>query len=143
MTDFRSDRMPTPEGHGIARSNWRKAWDAYVRGVNRTVTPVFEPVLDPAARKIAGKLTSDAVGFWLMWHLEGGFEGLQRVGMSRSGIYRRIGNFRRIFKAHPDEFEFPGVSIDLEKYLHADLGDGKGLAVIGPRKSHPSLTERD
>ena len=139
MTDFRSDRMPTPEGHGIARGNWRKAWDAYARAVNR----VLEPVIDPAARKIAGEMTADVVGFWLMWHLEGGFEGLQRLGMSRSGIYRRIANFRRIFKVHPDEFQFPGVSIDLESYLHADLGDGEGIGIVGPRKTHPSLTTRD
>ena len=139
MTDFRSQRMPTPEGLGNARSNWRKAWEAYSRTVNR----VAEPVVDPAVRRLAGKLTADAVGFWLMWHLEGGFEGLQRLGMSRSGIYRRLNNFRRIFKVHPDEFEFPGVTIDLEAYLHADLGDGKGIGIVGPRTTHPSLTERD
>lgn len=143
MTDFRAQRMPTPEGHGIARSRWHSAWDAYVRTVNKVAGPVMDPVIDPAVRKIAGKMTADAVGFWLMWHLEGGFEGLQRLGMSRSGIYRRINNFRRIMKAHPDEFEFPGVTIDLQTYLNADLGDGKGTGIIGPRKSHPSLKNRD
>jgi hypothetical protein len=135
--------MPTPEGRGIARSRWRKAWDAYARAVNKVALPALEPVIDPAARKIAGVMTTEAVGFWLMWHLEGGFEGLQRLGMSRSGIYRRIKYFRRIMGAHPDEFEFPGVSLDLEAYLHADLGDGKGIGIIGPRKTHPSLTPED
>jgi hypothetical protein len=31
--------------------------------------------LEPSARWIAGRLTEDLVGFWLIWHLEGGFEG--------------------------------------------------------------------
>lgn len=69
---------------------------------------MLEPVIDPAARRIAGKLTADAVGFWLMWHLEGGFEGLQRLGMSRSDIYRRLNNFRRIFKGTPMSSNCPG-----------------------------------
>ncbi len=59
------------------------------------------------------------MGFWLLWHLQGGFEGLQHLGMSRSAIYRRIASFRRTFGAHPDEFPFPGVTIDLPTYLAA------------------------
>ena len=62
----------------------------------------------------------DLYGFWLCWHLEGGFEGLRRVGMSRSAIYRRIRLFRRAFNAHPDEFQMPGVSIDLEAFHGGD-----------------------
>jgi hypothetical protein len=34
------------------------------------------------------------VGFWAIWRLAGGFEGLQRMGMSRASIYRRIKLFR-------------------------------------------------
>lgn len=59
------------------------------------------------------------MGFWLIWHLEGGFDGLQRLGMSRSAIYRRVASFRRVFGAYPDEFRFPGVTIDLPAYLAA------------------------
>jgi hypothetical protein len=50
----------------------------------------------PAARKIAVPVMLDLMGFWLAWHLEGGFEGLQRLGMSRASIYRRVSLFRRV-----------------------------------------------
>ncbi len=111
--------MPSPEGQGNAAGRWRQAWDAYSRTVNRVAMPVLEPLVRPIAVKYAGRLVEDLVGFWLIWHLEGGFEGLQRLGMSRSAIYRRVASFRRVFGAHPDEFMFPGVTIDLPAYLAA------------------------
>ena len=109
VEDFRADPMPSVEGEGNAKGRWQRAWDAYVKAV--------EPAVEPAGRWFATRITEDMVGFWLMWHLEGGFEGLQRLGMSRSAIYRRIARFRKVFGAHPDVFSFPGVSIDLDEYL--------------------------
>ena len=35
-------------------------------------------------------MVADLFGFWLLWHLEGGFEGLERLGMNRATIYRKI-----------------------------------------------------
>ena len=105
MTDFRSDRMETPEGKGIAR----RAWDGYAGAVGKVATPALKPLVHMYA---AGSMV-DLVGFWVVWHLEGGFEGLQRMGMSRASIYRRIKLFRVAFGAHPDEFEMPGVTLDL------------------------------
>lgn len=86
MTDFRSQRMPTPEGHGTAAGRWRQAREAYSRTVDRAMPP---PAKTQAAN-LASRLGEDQIGFWLMWQLEGGFEGLQRLGMSRSAIYRRV-----------------------------------------------------
>jgi hypothetical protein len=63
----------------------------------------------------AGSIT-DLIGFWAVWHLEGGFEGLQALGMSRASIYRRIKLFRIAFGAHPDEFEMPGIKLDLKDF---------------------------
>lgn len=120
MTDFRAQRMPSPEGNGNAAGRWRQAWDAYSRTVNRVAMPVVEPL----AVKYAGRVVEDLVGFWLLWHLEGGFDGLLKLGMSRSAIYRRIASFRKHFKAHPDDFAFPGVSIDVEAYLAASRPKG-------------------
>jgi hypothetical protein len=105
VVDFRSDRMETPEGRGIAR----RAWDAYVGAVGRVTTPAIKPL----AQKYAAGSIVDLVGFWAVWHLEGGFEGLQRMGMSRASIYRRIKLFRIAFGAHPDEFDMPGIALDL------------------------------
>ena len=105
VTDFRSERMETPEGRGRARA----AWDAYAGAVNRVATPALRPLV----RKYAAGSIVDLVGFWAIWHLEGGFEGLLRMGMSRASIYRRIKLFRIAFGAHPDEFEMPGIALDV------------------------------
>ena len=71
------------------------------------------------ARELAAGTIVDLVGFWAVWHLEGGFEGLQALGMSRASIYRRIKLFRVAFGAHPDEFEMPGITLDLVAFRRA------------------------
>jgi hypothetical protein len=38
------------------------------------------------------------------------------MGMSRSSIYRRISLFRKIFGVHPDEYQMPGVELNITKY---------------------------
>jgi len=119
MTDFRGQRSPTPEGNGNAAGRWRLAWEAYGRAANRIAGPVLRPVVEPVALVIAGRVIEDLVGFWLLWHLEGGFEGLRKLGMSRSAVYRRIASFRKHFHEHPDDYVFPGVSLDVEAYLLA------------------------
>ena len=106
--DFRSERMESPEGHGRAR----RAWDAYVKAVNKVSIPVLRPMVEMYA---AGSIV-DLIGFWSVWHLEGGFEGLQRMGMSRASIYRRVKLFRIAFGAHPDEFVMPGIKLDLNDF---------------------------
>jgi hypothetical protein len=108
VTDFRSERMESPEGRGIAR----RAWDTYAGAVNK----VTIPVLTPFVRMYAAGSITDLIGFWAVWHLEGGFEGLQAMGMSRASIYRRIKLFRIAFGAHPDEFEMPGITLDLKDF---------------------------
>jgi hypothetical protein len=106
VTDFRSDRMESPEGKGIAR----RAWDAYAQKVESSA------VTQALARKIAIPIATDLIGFWVLWHLEGGFEGMRRLGMSRATIYRRIKMFRTAFGEHPDEYRMPGVTLDVETY---------------------------
>ena len=110
-SDFRSDRMPSPEGKGIAR----RARERYAAAVNRAVGPAIEPLVE----RVAAPMVVDLVGFWLVWHLEGGYEGLRRIGMSRASIYRRIKLFRTAYGVHPDEFELAGVRLDLAEYAHA------------------------
>src|SRR6266540_4323839 len=95
--------MESPEGKGKAR----KAWYAYAGAVEK----VTSPALGPFVRMYAAGSMVDLVGFWAVWHLEGGFEGLQRMGMSRASIYRRIKLFRIAFGAHPGEFEMPGIAL--------------------------------
>ena len=109
--------MPSPEGKGIAR----RAWDAYAAQVNRLAAPAIEPIARKAAEKVAVPVVLDLMGFWMAWHLEGGFEGLQKMGMSRASIYRRISLFRKTLGVHPDEYELAGVELDIKAYQAAKL----------------------
>ncbi len=111
--DFRSDRMETPEGKGNAQGRFARAWDSYAKGVNK----VAGPITNPLAKKVGAAASVDLIGFWLVWQAEGGYEGLRRLGMSRSSIYRRIGLFRKFMGIHPDEYEMPGVTVDVAAYL--------------------------
>lgn len=108
MVDFRGKRMPSPEGRGRARA----AWEAYSRAVNKVVAPPLQPFL----RDVSTTVVADLIGFYVMWHLLGGFEGLRELGMSRSAIYRRISAFRSAFGVHPDEADFPGITLDIAAY---------------------------
>ena len=108
MVDFRGRRMPSPEGRGIARA----AWESSSRAVNRVVGPPLRPLI----QDVSTTVVADLVGFYVMWHLLGGFEGLRELGMSRSAIYRRISAFRSSFGVHPDEAEFPGIALDIAAY---------------------------
>lgn len=132
MTENSPARMPSPEGRGNARKRFRDAWDAYSRGVNK----VAVPLLMPAIRWRASILTEDMAGFWLLWQLEGGFEGLERTGMSKSAIYRRISLFKKITGRHPDEFDLPGVTVNVREYLAAVLKPGQ--MSFADRATHPA-----
>jgi hypothetical protein len=112
--------MDSPEGRGRAR----RAWDAYAQTVNRVAGPHVEPL----ARRIAAPIGVDLMGFWLTWHLEGGFDGLRRLGMSRASIYRRVSAFRKYTGQHPDEYEMPGVKLDVKTYHEAG---GVAAKIIG------------
>jgi hypothetical protein len=117
MADFRSEAMETREGRGIAR----RAWESYARGVNRAAMPLLERV----AKRVSAAVVTDLVGFWLVWHVKGGFEGLEGLGMHRSTIFRKVARFRRVFGKHPDEFTLPGVTIDVGEYVRSASGTRK------------------
>lgn len=120
MADFRAERMPSPEGEGRAKSALEDAWDAYHsanKAINKPLYSAF-PWLRQAVRGQAASAAVDLFGFWLIWRLFGGFEGLQKnLGMSRSTIYRRISQFRAVFGEHPDVYDFPGVDVDVDVFL--------------------------
>jgi hypothetical protein len=78
--------MPSAEGRGRARA----AWDSYVRASNKVLGPAVQTVFGGAIKSVSASVVSDLVGFWVLWQLEGGFEGLRRLGMSRSSIFRKV-----------------------------------------------------
>ncbi|MDP3984226.1 MAG: hypothetical protein Q8Q52_04370 [Acidimicrobiia bacterium] len=111
--DLRKRRAESVEGKGRAR----RAWDAYAAAANR-LRPKW---VDDSLRQLALRWTEDMLGFWLAWHVYGGFEGLKRAGWNERTIYRRLKRFRLVFKKHPDEFELAGVTLDLEKFWNEHL----------------------
>ena len=112
--------MPTPEGEGNARTSLEIAWDTYHaanKAVNKPLLAAL-PGLKSLTRGWATSTMFDLFGFWMMWHLFGGFEGLQSsLGMSRSSVYRRISQFRAAFGEHPDVYKFPGVTLDVDAFI--------------------------
>ena len=119
--------MSSPEGEGRARGALEKSWDAYYsanKSINKPLLAAF-PELKTILRGWVNSTMLDLFGFWMVWHLVGGFEGLQKnLGMSRSSIYRRVSQFRAAFGEHPDVFQFPGVTIDVEGFLR-DMAEKK------------------
>lgn len=131
MADFRSERSASPEGEGRAKSAMESAYDAYLqtnKSVNRRLFGAF-PELRDLLRGYASSRMFDMFGFWLLWRLTGGFDGMQKMlGLSRSGMYRRVAAFREVFGEHPDVYEFPGITIDPAAFV-------KGMAERGSSKS--------
>jgi hypothetical protein len=115
--DFRSARMDSPEGRGIARARWEESPEGQSQE-----TP-GDPSLGRFARWVAAPTALDLAGFWVMWPLRGGFEGLRLMGLSRSSIYRRVSLFRRATGMHPDEYVFPGITLDLTAYQEREIPD--------------------
>ena len=99
------------EGRGVAEVGWRAA-------VEKLALKAAIPV-EPLARRVALGTIQDLIGFWALWQLEGGMPGLERLGMPRATIYRKVKSFRESFGAHPDVFDFPGLTADPEAYLEA------------------------
>jgi hypothetical protein len=85
------------------------------------------PILDPAAKAVEREWVAGGLGFWMLWHLYGGSEGLEHYGFHPTTIRRKVNRFEESFGAHPRDFVLPGVTIDSEKYWEAE-----GIKV-GPR----------
>ena len=118
--DFRSDKSETTEGGRVSVARWA----GYHHNLDEDViaqafsTPAQRMEdLDPAIRDdIAADALerSELVGFWVAWHLAGGFDNLERGGWHRATIFRKVHRFRATFGTHPDEFVFPWLQLDLE-----------------------------
>ncbi|MGO8859370.1 MAG: hypothetical protein ACLQRH_01165 [Acidimicrobiales bacterium] len=119
--DYRTDRL-SPEGAG----NARQAWNDYAKKLNKNAKPVLVPVVQPSVDPAARDWLADLLGFWVLWHLYGGFEGLERYGYHRATIYRKISRFRQTFGVHPDEYEMRGVTVNPKAYWKSAKRKGAG-----------------
>ena len=127
--------MDSSEGHGIAatrRARWIDELPADFAHAFDLVGPPRDPdeppeIADanPLARLLAPEALeawarevrerSELIGFWIAWHQAGGFKGLVLSGWNRATVYRRLKRFRVVFDAHPDEYQFDWIKLDLPK----------------------------
>lgn len=107
--DYRSAAMHSREGEGRAK----RAYEA-AGGPMEGRGPTKGRGL---AGALARQVNEDVLGFWLLWHIRGGFDNLERHGMHRATIFRKVNRFRELYGVHPDVYELPGVTIDLEAFL--------------------------
>ena len=128
--DFRSDRSESPEGRGIAYGRFAAFWSSVPEEVRAEVSrettigtvddyPAF--IRDDAARAVVED--AELIGFWVAWHKAGGFAGLERGGWHRATVYRKVRRFRARFGAHPDEYRFEWIKLDLRRAWSDELED--------------------
>jgi hypothetical protein len=128
--DFRSDPSESPEGRGIAHGRrtmfWRSvpektlaALSAESPYISIEEWPAF--VRDTAAEAVVED--AELIGFWVSWHRAGGFQALEAGGWHRATIYRKIRRFRARFGAHPDEYRFSWITLDLERAWNEEIDE--------------------
>jgi hypothetical protein len=123
------------DGRGYAAYEFSSALEKLAL---RAVGPIEGPI-----RRLALSTVQDLIGFWALWHLEGGFVGLERVGMARASIYRKIKLFKDSFGEHPDVYRFPGLEADPEKYLEAfEFGHTALPRVLVDGRESPAMLPR-
>jgi hypothetical protein len=120
--DFRSEKMDSPEGRGLAYNRWAGFHHAIPDDVLAEVYDHARPShiedFDEAIRdEIAAAVLDDSelIGFWVAWHKAGGFANLERGGWHRATIFRKLRRFRSRFGAHPDEYDFAWITLDLTR----------------------------
>ena len=125
--DFRSEKSDTVEGRGNAAGRWY----AFQSRLDEDVLAEAFP-MGPADREeypdfVRDDIAADAmeqselIGFWVAWHMAGGFHALEEGGWHRATIFRKVRRFRTRYGAHPDEYTFPWIRLDLEKAWAAGI----------------------
>lgn len=128
--DFRSDPSESPEGRGLAHGRRSAFWRS-VPGKTLAALSAESPYLsieewpafvrDTAAEAVVED--AELIGFWVSWHRAGGFQALEAGGWHRATIYRKIRRFRARFGAHPDEYRFGWITLDLERAWNQEIDE--------------------
>ena len=112
--------MPSAEGQGRAKDAFDRFLDAHPEWAERI----------PKARAFGVKSSISLIGFWLSWHVYGGFEGLRSIGMPETTIWRYVRNFREGFGVHPDEYEIKGIDFDVVREHWLEDGGPRALHTV-------------
>jgi len=135
--DFRTDKSETTEGRGLAAGKWGGFHYSLPEEVvseafstSNQATEDLNPEMRDAIAEDALE-RSELVGFWVAWHLAGGFANLERGGWHRATIFRKVRRFRAAYGAHPDEYVFPWIELDLSAAWSEQLSRRLELARSG------------
>jgi hypothetical protein len=122
--DFRTDPSDTIEGRGIARARWDRFMDRDLYDIMDSeewedveeYTPL-EELPEDVREELAewARERSELLGFWVAWHLAGGFERLEDGGWHRATIFRKVHRFREVLGEHPDSYKCPWIKLDLRR----------------------------
>ncbi len=131
--DFRSDNSESSEGSGVAIDRWRGYHHNLSEDVvaeafstrNTTMLELHPEILEELAADALER--SELIGFWVAWHLAGGFHALESGGWHRATIFRKVRRFRSRYGMHPDEYSFPWITLDLEKAWAAEIASASDL----------------
>ncbi|HVC15305.1 MAG TPA: hypothetical protein VND62_10655 [Acidimicrobiales bacterium] len=119
--DYRQEKSESAEGSGRAASRWTAFHSRLDEDVLAEAFPgrgyEAEELTDTVREDIAHAALeeSELIGFWVAWHLAGGFANLERGGWHRATVFRKVRAFRSAFGAHPDDYRFPWITLDLEQ----------------------------
>ena len=120
--DFRADKSDSVEGAGKATARWHAYHGALDEDVlaeafpMQTIEKITEELPDFVRDDIAEDAMeqSELIGFWVAWHMAGGFAALEDGGWHRATIFRKVRRFRARYGLHPDEYSFPWIKLDLD-----------------------------
>jgi len=117
--DFRADKSESTEGQRVAAGRWGSFHYSLDEDVVAEAYSTPGQSMEDLPPDVRDDIASDAlerselIGFWVAWHLAGGFANLERGGWHRATIFRKVSRFRAAFGAHPDEYVFPWIDLDL------------------------------
>lgn len=125
--DYRSQRSPSPEGSGNAKTKWDEFH--FVKALTLTEEACAVPgmSIEDAPDEVKDEIVkavideSELMGFWLAWWRAGGFAGLEAAGWNRATIFRRLRRFRTIFGVHPDDYRPNWIRLNLERLWTDEL----------------------
>lgn len=126
--DYRSDRMVSAEGRGIASARLMAFYeDCDTRELTEAFPSRRQGDEDASSDQVVPEVAQQAmersenIGFWVVWHQAGGFKALEAAGWHRTTIFRKLRRFRATFGVHPDEWTCDWITLHLERFWKADL----------------------
>jgi hypothetical protein len=125
--DFRTDKSDSVEGTGRAAARWYAYHGALDEDVVAEAFPMQALDAEDYPDFVRDDIAEDAmeqselIGFWVAWHMAGGFAALEEGGWHRATIFRKVRRFRARYGAHPDDYSFPWIRLDLESAWAAGI----------------------